>query len=304
MHVGVVAQKGNVRAAHLAGDLREELAARDVDVDVDKATARALRGDEATAQALQGDEATARALGEDEATATELDVDGVAVGSMGACDLVVSIGGDGTFLYAARGAGSVPILGVNLGEVGFLNAVSPADAHDAVLAEVDRYRKTGAVRSRALPRLAATGDDWSLAPAMNEIVVQGPQRGHGAGAGFEVRVDGELYSGGHADGVLVATATGSTAYNLSEDGPLVAPSAGTLVVTEMCAADAMPSLVLARDQTITVRVDDADAAHVISDGRETHELEPPATVEVGVADDPVRVAGPPVNFFEALGKLD
>jgi len=284
MHVGVVAQKGNVRAAHLAGELRDELASRDVDVDVDEATARALEGDEATA--------------------AELDVDGVAVGTMGACDLVVSIGGDGTFLYAARGAGSIPILGVNLGEVGFLNAVSPEDAHDAVLAEVDRFRETDAVRSRPLPRLAANGDDWSLAPAMNEIVVQGPQRGHGAGAGFEVRVDGELYSGGHADGVLVATATGSTAYNLSEDGPLVAPSAGDLVVTEMCATDAMPSLVLARDQTVTVRVDEADAAHVISDGRETHALEPPAAVEIGVADDPVRVAGPPVNFFEALNKLD
>jgi NAD+ kinase len=279
MHVGVVAQKGNVRAAGLAGELRDELRARDVAVAVD------------------------------EATASELDVDGVPADEMRACDLVCSIGGDGTFLYAARGANSVPILGVNLGEVGFLNAVSPEDAHDALVAEVERFRETGAVRSRALPRLAATGtgedgDAWSLAPAVNEIVVQGPQRGHGAGAGFEVRVDGELYSGGHADGVLVATATGSTAYNLSEGGPLVAPAAGDYVVTEMCATDAMPSLVLSRDQTVTVRVDEADCAHVISDGRETRELDPPAAVEVGTAADPVRVAGPPGNFFEALNKLD
>ncbi|WP_323675619.1 NAD(+)/NADH kinase [Halorubellus sp. PRR65] len=279
MHVGVVAQKGNVRAAGLAGELCDELRSRDVAVAVD------------------------------EATAAELDVDGVPAGEMRACDLVCSIGGDGTFLYAARGANSVPILGVNLGEVGFLNAVSPEDAHDALVAEVERFRETGTVRSRALPRLTATGtgqhgDDWSLAPAVNEIVVQGPQRGHGAGAGFEVRVDGELYSGGHADGVLVATATGSTAYNLSEGGPLVAPAAGDYVVTEMCASEAMPSLVLSRDQTVTVRVDDADRAHVISDGRETRELDLPAAVEVGTAPDPVRVAGPPVNFFEALNKLD
>jgi NAD+ kinase len=139
---------------------------------------------------------------------------------------------------------------------------------------------------------------------MNEIVVQGPQRGHGAGAEFEICVDDERYSCGHADGVLVATATGSTAYNLSEGGPLVTPAAGTHVVTEMCPSDGMPPLVVARDQPVTVRVTDADTAHVISDGRETRTLDPPATVAVGTADDPVHVAGPPVNFFEALSKLD
>ena len=294
MDVGVVAQKGNARAATLAGELREELVARDVAVRVD------------------------------EATASELGVDGVPVEAMRAFDLVCSIGGDGTFLYAARGAGAVPILGVNLGEVGFLNAVPPEDAHGALLAEVERFRETGSVRSRSLPRLTATGvidggaedggdgtagaddagDAWSLTPAMNEIVVQGPQRGHGAGAEFEVRVDGERYWSGHADGVLVATATGSTAYNLSEGGPLVTPAAGSHVVTQMCASDGMPPLVVARDQPVTVRVTDADSAHAISDGRETRTLDPPATVKVATADDPVHVAGPPVNFFEALSKLD
>jgi NAD+ kinase len=274
MHVGVVAQKGNVRAAHLAGELREELASRDVSVDVD------------------------------EATAAELGVDGVEPDAMTTCDLVVSIGGDGTFLYTARGAGPVPILGVNLGEVGFLNAVSPEDAHDAVLEEVRRFQETGAVRSRDLQRLAASGDDWSLDPAVNEIVVQGPQRGHGAGAGFEVRVDGELYSGGHADGILVATTTGSTAYNLSEGGPLVTPDAGNYVVTEMCATESMPSLVVDRSATITIRIDGTDSGYVISDGRETHALDPPAAVTVETATESVRLAGPPVNFFEALNKLD
>jgi len=274
MHVGVVAQKGNVRAAGLASDLRERLAGRDVAVAVD------------------------------EATAAELDVDGVTADAMAACDLVVSIGGDGTFLYVARGVGSVPILGVNLGEVGFLNAVPPENAEEALLEEVRRFRETGTVRARELPRLAAAGDGWSLDPAVNEIVVQGPQRGHGAGAGFEVRVDGELYSGGHADGVLVATATGSTAYNLSEGGPLITPDAGDYVVTEMCATEAMPSLVVDDDATVTVRIDDADAGHVISDGRETRTLDPPAAVTVETAAEPVRLAGPPVNFFEALNKLD
>jgi NAD+ kinase len=274
MHVGVVAQKGNARATELAGDLRGTLLERDVAVAVD------------------------------EATAAVLDVDGTPPSAMDACDLVVSIGGDGTFLYAARGAASVPILGVNLGEVGFLNAVGPDDATQVVIEEVRRFRTDGEVRSRSIPRLAAGGDDWAVSPAVNEIVVQGPQRGHGAGGGFEVRVDGELYAGGHADGVLVATATGSTAYNLSEGGPLVTPAAGDFVVTEMCASDGMPPLVVSRDATVTVRVDDTDRGHVISDGRERHDLDPPAVVTVEAADEPLELAGPPVNFFEALNKLD
>jgi NAD+ kinase len=273
MHVGIVAQRDNARAELLAGRLRDRLGAADVGVTVDPATADAL------------------------------DCAGDPVETFDACDLVVSIGGDGTFLFSARGAGGTPILGVNLGEVGFLNAVGPDDAVEAVLDAVAQHR-AGGLEVREVPRLAASGDGWEAEPAANEIVVLGPRRGHGGGAGIEIRVDGSLYSGGHADGVLIGTPTGSTAYNLSEGGPLIHPGVEGLVITEMAAAGGMPPLVIDADSEVTVTVTDADSAVVVSDGRRTRELTPPTEVAVAVTDPPVRLAGPKGNFFEALGKLD
>ncbi|SFK79773.1 NAD+ kinase [Halogranum rubrum] len=273
MNVGIVAQRGNRRAANLAADLQSRLNETDVTVRFDDETAHAL------------------------------DTTGVDVTAFATCDLVVSIGGDGTFLYAARGAHDTPVLGVNLGEVGFLNAIPPESAVEAVMAEVEALRE-GTSHARNVPRLAASVGDWTGEPAVNEVVVQGPRRGRGGGIDVEVRVDGSPYTSGHVDGVLVATPTGSTAYNLSEGGPLVHPRVDGLVVTEMCADGGMPPLVVPPDSDVVVNVSGAHSAVVVSDGRNAHEVEPPVDVHVGRTDPPVRLAGPAADFFEALNKLD
>ncbi len=286
MNVGIVAQRNNRRATSLAARLAERLRELGAGVVFDETTAAALAADDG--RWPDGDSPPAT---------------GVAVDAMADCDLVVSIGGDGTFLYAARGAGATPIMGVNLGEVGFLNAVAPDDAVESVVAEVEQLRESGELRTREMPRLRAEGDDWALSTAINEVVVHGPRRGHGGGAGFEVRVDGSLYTSGPADGVLVATPTGSTAYNLSEGGPLVHPSVDALVVTEMAGEESMPPLVVDDDSEVTVRIEDAAEGIVISDGRVRQAVEPPERVRLARADDPVRIAGPGRDFFAALGKL-
>lgn len=277
MQVGIVAQQDNPRAANLAGDLRSALRDRDVAVWVDEATASALDAPGA----------------------------GRPMDAFDGADLVVAVGGDGTFLFAGRHAGGTPILGVNLGEVGFLNAVSPDDAETAVLREVEAYRGEG-MDPREVPRIAARIDSegWTSNPAANEIVVQGPRRGHGGGTDYEVRVDGSLYSGGHADGVLIATPTGSSAYNLSENGPLVHPGVDTLVVNEMCAAEGMPPLAINTDSTVTVTLTaEGGTGVVISDGRHPKEVDTPVSVTVERSDPPMRIAGPSADYFEALGKL-
>ena len=275
MLVGIVAQRRNSRAAYLAADVRQVLESEGVETWLDLATADALDG-----------------KGHD-------------VGEFDACDLVVSIGGDGTFLYAARGAGATPVLGVNLGEVGFLNAVAPEAAVAAVRREVERYQQTGEVHHRDVPRVAATGKrGWSLTAALNEVVIQGDQRGHGHGIDVEVRVDGSLFEATHADGVIVASPTGSTAYNLSEGGPLVQPGVDALVVTGMCSREPMPPLLTPLDGEVTVRVDGPDHLVVSSDGASRQRVETPEVVTVQAADDPARVAGPETDFFQALNKLE
>jgi NAD+ kinase len=282
MSVGIVAQRDNDRAVSLAATLVTRLEEASASVVVDETTGAALRDHE------------------------EWAVSGAStapVEAMDGCDLVVSIGGDGTFLFAARGAGSTPIMGVNLGEVGFLNAIAPEEAVETVVAEVEHIQKTGSARTRAVPRLRARGPGWELSPALNEVVVQAGHRGSGGGATFEITVDGSRYNRGHADGVLVATPTGSTAYNLSEGGPLVHPDVAGLVVTEMAGEEPMPPLVVGTDSDVTVAVHDAPRAVVVSDGRIREEITPPERVTLSRGSEPVRLAGPPLDFFTALNKL-
>ncbi|SIS08275.1 NAD(+)/NADH kinase [Natronorubrum thiooxidans] len=279
--VGIVAQRDDERAQELAATLIEAL------------------------ECLGEHEQATVSVVVDDASGDAVDAPAVPVASMADRDLVVSIGGDGTLLFVAREIGTTPILGVNLGEVGFLNAVAPADARDIVTDLVAALRETGSLEGRTLSRLEATGDgDWTLEPALNEIVVHGPRRGHGGGVTVETRIGGDCYAASHADGVLVATPTGSTAYNLSEGGPLVHPETDALIVTQMAAAESMPPLVVDPDTELTISVSGADTAYVISDGRNRRRLEPPATVTVSLAPDPVRLVGPEGNFVTSLEKLD
>ncbi|AFO55926.1 NAD(+)/NADH kinase [Natrinema sp. J7-2] len=274
--VGIVAQRDNERAQALAASLVDALEREGASVVVDDATGGAVG------------------------------TSAVPVAAMASRDLVVSIGGDGTLLFVAREVGSTPILGINLGEVGFLNAVAPDDALGVVTELAAELDETGTVAERELARLRATGveADWTLEPALNEIVVHGPRRGSGGGATVGIDIDGQRYAESHADGVLVATPTGSTAYNLSEGGPLVHPSAESLVVAQMAATESMPPLVVEPETEITLTVSETEAAYAISDGRNRQRLDPPAEVSVSLANEAVRLVGPQANFFDGLDKLE
>ncbi|WP_302081776.1 NAD(+)/NADH kinase [Salinibaculum rarum] len=288
MRVGIVGQRGNTRAISLVEDICDRLHRDAVEVVVDESTHEAFQ---------RGNVWHENGAGETPIPESR------PVEEFDDCDLAVSIGGDGTFLFTARGAGTTPIMGVNLGEVGFLNAVPPEQAVESVSEAVEQIRTEGD-QLRKMPRLSASSDAWTLPAALNEVVVQGPQRGHGNGLSIEVRVDGSLYTSGHADGVLVATATGSTAYNLSESGPIVHPDVSGFIVTEMCGEEAMPPLVVDTDSTVTVRVDNAETAVAVSDGRVERSVTPPAEIRLERAGTPVYIAGPPLDFFTALGKLE
>ncbi len=149
-------------------------------------------------------------------------------------DLLITFGGDGTLLRGARllDVRPIPILGVNLGRVGFLTTATP-DTLDYALAEVARGAYVLDVRKTLLSRLVARdGTERLVERALNDVVV------HKAGVArvipVKVFVDGEDLGQYSADGIIVATPTGSTAYSLSAGGPVVVPGVDALVITAIC----------------------------------------------------------------------
>lgn len=140
-------------------------------------------------------------------------------------DLIVSLGGDGTMLRAMRlaSAGRAPVLGVNVGRLGFLAEVDIPQLPEA-LSAIDARRFTVEPRSGVRAEVAGCEE-----PAFNDIVLARVPGDRSAAVGVEV--DGHHFVSYAADAVIVATPTGSTAYSFSAGGPIVSPSAEGLLVT-------------------------------------------------------------------------
>jgi NAD+ kinase len=148
-------------------------------------------------------------------------------------DMLLTIGGDGTLLRAARlvGARAIPLLGINVGRLGFLTAASPAEFDQAIAVLARGGHRLEARRVIAATLVGSSGErptDFAL----NDVVV------HKAGVArvvrLAVRVDGEAVGAFSADGIIVATPTGSTAYSLSAGGPVLVPGVDALAVTPIC----------------------------------------------------------------------
>ena len=172
--------------------------------------------------------------------------------ALGQLDLVVALGGDGTILRAAHVEpdAATPILGVNLGTLGFLSGAGPEDVHgsvDRALAGEGRVER----RQTLTVKLWAGGREAGSHRALNEVYV-----GRATPARVvevEVRVNGSALSHFYADGVIVATPTGSTAYALSLGGPIVSPAVrGFLVVPAAAHALSARPMVLAPDDVAEV----------------------------------------------------
>ena len=204
-------------------------------------------------------------------------------------DLVVSVGGDGTFLRAARVAAEVdcPVLGVKVGRLGFLTEIEPGPgARELVRAALDGG-------ARVEERLAVTaepadGVSFSRQWAMNEVMVEKLTR-HRL-VRLAVEVDDEYVTTFSADGVIVATPTGSTAYSFSARGPIVSPRVPCLILTPIAAHMVFDrSFVIGAEQQVTLEVV-ADEPGILSvDGREGIELPVGTRVRISAADRPARV---------------
>lgn len=222
-------------------------------------------------------------------------VDGVSVlpagpGAAADADLVVVLGGDGTILRAAelaRGS-AAPLLGVNLGHVGFLAEAEPEDVSAVVAAIVDR-RWTVEERLALDIRVLADGAEISRTWALNEVSVE--KRDRARMIEVVVEVDGRPLSRWGCDGVVCATPTGSTAYAFSAGGPIVWPEVAAVLVVPLSAhALFARPLVVSPSSVVALELAAWDGAVLSADGRRMVDLDGGSRVEVRQHADPVRFA--------------
>ena len=225
------------------------------------------------------------------------------LGDASQIDVALSLGGDGTLLRTARflAGAPVPILGVNLGRLGFLTSCSADGLSDALAAvaagdyDVDERMALRATTNRSS---GTAGESWH---ALNDIVMH--KGGFARMLSVRVSVDGEALGAYNCDGIVVASPTGSTAYSLSAGGPLVTPSLDSIIVTPISAhALAIRPIVLPPDVTVALEtVDGPDEVLITVDGQAGTELGNGDTLVVRRAPEPVRIVRFPGNsFFDRL----
>lgn len=210
------------------------------------------------------------------------------------CDLAVVIGGDGTLLHAARELvdADVPLVGVNRGRLGFLVDVSPEDGlHELVdIIDGDFQQEE---RLMLNCRLARKGKVIHQSLAFNDMVMR--TKNVLQIIEFEISINGSFVLSQRADGVIVASPSGSTAYSLSSGGPIVNPNLPAVVVQPICphTLSSRP-LVVNADSEISVLVTEKKTVHaqMVCDGQVYNDLQNDDIIEVRRHDQAIRILHP------------
>lgn len=166
-------------------------------------------------------------------------------------ECVIVLGGDGTILRAARGAADkkVPLIGVNLGTLGYLAEVGSDELEEALTL----LMKDDFTREKRMMLSGKMLPDGPEESALNDIAIT--RKGSLQIIVFHIYVNGQLLQTCHADGILVATPTGSTGYNLSAGGPIVEPSAELILLTPICSHSIHSrTIVLSAQDTIVIEI--------------------------------------------------
>lgn len=189
-------------------------------------------------------------------------------------NLVIVLGGDGTLLAAARAFAHTPtpILGINLGSLGFLTEVPLSELYTSLEAWCDNCASIE-VRDMMHIELRRSGNIIKHWDALNDVVVS--KGAIARMADFSVEIDQQFVGAMRADGIIVSTPTGSTAYNLAAAGPIVMPSVSALVVTPICPhLLTLRPIVVPGDSTVTIHIEGVpNLTYLTVDGQEAMELE-------------------------------
>lgn len=184
-----------------------------------------------------------------------------------AADMVISLGGDGTFLNAARHVGrkGIPILGINTGRLGFLADIAPAEMEETI---DEIYNNHYCIEERNVLQLKCDNPKLLEAPyGLNEIAVL--KRDSSSMISIRTSINGNYLTTYLADGLIVSTPTGSTAYSLSVGGPIIVPQSNTLSLTPIAPHSLnMRPIVIRDDWTVTLDVESRSHNYLVSiDGR-------------------------------------
>ncbi len=222
----------------------------------------------------------------------------------GRVELLVVLGGDGTLLSAVKGLGRhpVPVLGVNFGSLGFLTEISFAEMYDT-LEEVLQGNFTTENRMTLSCRLVRNGQPLESRQVLNDLVVN--KSALARMIDLRVRVDGKFVNDFKADGLILSTPTGSTAYSLSAQGPIIVPTIEAILLTPICPHMlANRPLILPPDARITLELQsdhpDGDVFLTL-DGQEGFPLRPQDHIEVLRGRHPVRlIKSSRASYFDIL----
>jgi NAD+ kinase len=219
-----------------------------------------------------------------------------------ACDLVVVLGGDGTFLSVARVLEDrlTPIVGVNLGGLGFLTEISRETCHREIESILNGQFEIEE-RMRLLVTIHRGRKEVFRQVVLNDAVIN-----KGALArivDLKTTIDGRYLTDYRADGLIVATPTGSTAYNLSAGGPIVHPTTRAIVLSPICPFTLTNRpIILPSDVTIEVELTDAPKDVTLTcDGQVGCALAPFDRIAISAARIPLRlIKTPSIDYFEIL----
>lgn len=233
------------------------------------------------------------------ATAGLLPEFNVMTGDPAATDLVIVVGGDGTLLHTARllAPRGVPLVGINAGRLGFLADIRPED----IAGSLDAVLSGDFVEEpRALLHAGVPNRDWA-GTALNDVVIQKCDAGRMIE--FETHVDGSYVCRHRADGIIISTPTGSTAYALSAGGPILHPRLAALAIVPICPHTLSDRpIVVNSDAAIEIRMRDIEKAEarVVLDGQQHANLDAGDRVLIKRQDPPARLLHPAGHDYYRL----
>lgn len=214
-------------------------------------------------------------------------------------DIAVALGGDGTMLRAAAliGEADVPILGVNLGRLGFLTPFDRDEVQPAILEALAGKLPIGE-RARLHVGCRSASGTSDIHAALNDAVIVG----QGKIVEIEARLDGRFITAYKGDGLIVCTPSGSTAYNLAAGGPILAPGQAAMAITPICPhALTNRPLVVPQSGTVTLTLGEGSHAALLTvDGQWSRALAPGDQVEIAPTAVPIRVFQAGKDFFDIL----